>query len=159
MSRNRDQNQEGLCSKWVETQGRLRKAIEMRRVLLNSLGEFALREVPWPKVQKGEALVRVGRVGVCGSDFHAFAGQHPAYTYPRVLGHELVGEVIEDKSDNGFYEPVGRFPGIVEDEPPLRLLVKDYPGFTSPRSDEQGYNVGYLKNLHLDGGKCTNGGR
>jgi 2-desacetyl-2-hydroxyethyl bacteriochlorophyllide A dehydrogenase len=32
---------------------------------------------------------------VCGSDFHAFAGRHPAYTYPRVLGHELAGEVVE----------------------------------------------------------------
>jgi 2-desacetyl-2-hydroxyethyl bacteriochlorophyllide A dehydrogenase len=35
------------------------------------------------------------RVGVCGSDFHAFAGRQPAYSYPRVLGHELAGEVVE----------------------------------------------------------------
>jgi len=32
---------------------------------------------------------------VCGSDFHAFAGRHPAYVYPRVLGHELSGVVLE----------------------------------------------------------------
>jgi threonine dehydrogenase-like Zn-dependent dehydrogenase len=35
------------------------------------------------------------RVGVCGSDFHAYAGRHPIYTYPRVLGHELAGEIAE----------------------------------------------------------------
>lgn len=67
----------------------------MRQVLLNSPGEFVVQQVQPPTVRKGDALVRVCRVGVCGSDFHAFAGQHPAYTYPRVLGHELAGEVIE----------------------------------------------------------------
>jgi D-lyxose ketol-isomerase len=44
----------------------------------------------------------------------------------------LVGEVSlvnDDQSDNRFYEPVGRFPEIEEDEPPLHLLVTDYPKF------------------------------
>ena len=44
----------------------------------------------------------------------------------------LVGEVSlvnDDQSDNRFYEPVGRFPEIEEDEPPLHLLVRDYPKF------------------------------
>ena len=59
----------------------------------------------------GEALVRVRKVGICGSDLHAFAGRHPAYTYPRILGHELSGEVVEaPANDRGigictpFYE-------------------------------------------------------
>jgi len=34
-------------------------------------------------------------VGVCGSDFHAYGGTHPAYTYPRILGHELAGEILQ----------------------------------------------------------------
>ena len=37
---------------------------------------------------------------MCGSDFHALAGRHPAYTYPRVLGHELAGEVVEVGRNN-----------------------------------------------------------
>jgi D-lyxose ketol-isomerase len=44
----------------------------------------------------------------------------------------LVGEVStvnDDASDNRFYEPVGRFPAIEEDEPPLHLLVGDYPDY------------------------------
>ena len=46
-----------------------------------------------------------------------------------VEGPVLVGEVSlvnDDKTDNRFYEPVGRFPSIEEDEPPLHLLVNDY---------------------------------
>ena len=67
----------------------------MRRILLNAPGEFVDLTVPRPVPSSGQALVRVHRVGVCGSDFHALAGRHPIYTYPRVLGHELAGEIVE----------------------------------------------------------------
>ncbi len=67
----------------------------MRRILLNAPGEFVEAMVPRPVPSSGQALVRVHRVGVCGSDFHALAGRHPIYTYPRVLGHELAGEIVE----------------------------------------------------------------
>lgn len=39
--------------------------------------------------------MRVHRVGVCGTDIHAFGGRQPFFTYPRVLGHELGVEVLE----------------------------------------------------------------
>ena len=61
----------------------------MRKILLNAPGEFIEVDAPRPVPTSGEALVRMKRVGVCGSDFHAMAGKHPIYTYPRVLGHEL----------------------------------------------------------------------
>lgn len=67
----------------------------MRRILLNAPGEFVEVMVPRPVPSGGQALVRIHRVGVCGSDFHALAGRHPIYTYPRVLGHELAGEIVE----------------------------------------------------------------
>ena len=67
----------------------------MRRILLNAPGEFLDLTVPRPVPSSGQALVRIQRVGVCGSDFHALAGRHPIYTYPRVLGHELSGEIVE----------------------------------------------------------------
>jgi len=63
--------------------------------VLKAPGELVERQVPAPSPSSGEALLRIWRVGVCGSDFHALAGRHPAYTYPRVLGHELAGEVVE----------------------------------------------------------------
>ncbi len=71
----------------------------MRQIVLTAPGDLVERQVPPPSVPRGEALVRIRRVGVCGSDFHAFAGRHPAYTYPRVLGHELAGEVVEVRPD------------------------------------------------------------
>jgi threonine dehydrogenase-like Zn-dependent dehydrogenase len=40
-------------------------------------------------------LVRVHRVGICGTDWHAYHGRQPFFTYPRVLGHELGVEVVE----------------------------------------------------------------
>lgn len=67
----------------------------MRQILLKAPGELVERHVDRPAPLPGEALVRICRVGVCGSDFHAFAGRHPIYTYPRVLGHELGGEIVE----------------------------------------------------------------
>ena len=42
----------------------------------------------------GDALVRVHRIGVCGTDIHAFNGKQPFFTYPRILGHELGVEVV-----------------------------------------------------------------
>jgi 2-desacetyl-2-hydroxyethyl bacteriochlorophyllide A dehydrogenase len=75
----------------------------MRQILLRAPGEFVDRQVPSPEPSNGEALVRIRAVGVCGSDFHAFAGRHPAYTYPRVLGHELSGITAEiPKNDKGI---------------------------------------------------------
>jgi len=71
----------------------------MRQILLTAPGEFLDLKVPRPVPSSGQALVRVHRVGVCGSDFHALAGRHPVYTYPRVLGHELAGEIV-DVPDN-----------------------------------------------------------
>jgi len=55
--------------------------------------------------------------------YHRFYGEEGS-------GRVLVGEVSavnDDTSDNRFYEGVGRFPDIEEDEPPFRLLASDYP--------------------------------
>ena len=61
----------------------------MQQVVLLEPGRFALRDVAPPRPGEGEALVRVHRIGVCGTDLHAYAGRQPFFTYPRVLGHEL----------------------------------------------------------------------
>lgn len=64
----------------------------------------------------------------------------PPYLYHAFWGTEepvLVGEVStvnDDSGDNRFHEPVGRFPSIEEDEPPLYLLCTDYPRYVGARS-------------------------
>jgi 2-desacetyl-2-hydroxyethyl bacteriochlorophyllide A dehydrogenase len=67
----------------------------MKQIVLEAPGKFTEREVQAPIAAAGQALVRMEKVGVCGSDFHAFAGSHPIYTYPRIIGHELSGVVVE----------------------------------------------------------------
>ncbi len=56
---------------------------------------FALELVdrPAPVAGPGEVLVRMRRVGLCGTDYHIFAGNQPFLSYPRVMGHELAGEL------------------------------------------------------------------
>jgi 2-desacetyl-2-hydroxyethyl bacteriochlorophyllide A dehydrogenase len=56
-------------------------------------GTLAIEQRPVPEPGPGEVLVRVRRVGVCGTDMHIFRGTQPYLTYPRVMGHEFSGEV------------------------------------------------------------------
>jgi 2-desacetyl-2-hydroxyethyl bacteriochlorophyllide A dehydrogenase len=55
--------------------------------------EMELRDVADVAPGPGEALVRVGAVGICGSDAEAYRGKHPLPNYPRLPGHEFAGEV------------------------------------------------------------------
>jgi 2-desacetyl-2-hydroxyethyl bacteriochlorophyllide A dehydrogenase len=73
----------------------------MIQIVLEQPGRFTTTERPTPAAAPGTALVRVHRIGVCGTDLHAFAGKQPFFTYPRVLGHELGVEVIEAADDTG----------------------------------------------------------
>ncbi|OAN66442.1 zinc-binding alcohol dehydrogenase family protein [Sphingomonas sp. TDK1] len=67
----------------------------MRTIVCNAPFELTQvqREAPTPG--PGEVLIRIRRVGLCGTDYHIFAGRHPFLQYPRVMGHELGGEVVE----------------------------------------------------------------
>jgi 2-desacetyl-2-hydroxyethyl bacteriochlorophyllide A dehydrogenase len=67
----------------------------MLQIVLDQPGRFSAAEGPAPVPAPGEALVRVHRIGVCGTDLHAFAGDQPFFTYPRILGHELGVEVLD----------------------------------------------------------------
>ncbi|HEX6706213.1 MAG TPA: zinc-binding alcohol dehydrogenase family protein [Albitalea sp.] len=56
---------------------------------------LSLEERPLPERRDGEVLLRVRRVGVCGTDLHIYTGDQPYLQYPRVMGHELSGVVAE----------------------------------------------------------------
>jgi 2-desacetyl-2-hydroxyethyl bacteriochlorophyllide A dehydrogenase len=67
----------------------------MQTVILEQPGQLRLTSTAAPEAPgPGEALVRVRRVGICGTDIHAFKGDQPFFSYPRVLGHELGVEVV-----------------------------------------------------------------
>jgi len=67
----------------------------MRQIVLEKPGCLVAGDAVPPVAGPGEALLRIHRVGVCGTDFHAFHGRQPFFTYPRVIGHELGAEVVE----------------------------------------------------------------
>src|SRR4051794_21670372 len=67
----------------------------MKQVILEQPGRLVVSETAHPgKPKEGEALVKVRRLGICGTDLHAFRGRQPFFTYPRMLGHELGVEVV-----------------------------------------------------------------
>lgn len=80
----------------------------MLSVVCRQPGELALEERPLPARGPGEVLVRISRIGICGTDFHIFEGLHPFLQYPRIMGHELSAEVLEADPDSAFKpgEPV-----------------------------------------------------
>ena len=67
----------------------------MLTVICESPGVLRAQENPRPTRQGHEVLLRVRRVGVCGTDLHIFTGNQPYLAYPRVMGHEISGTVAE----------------------------------------------------------------
>lgn len=68
----------------------------MKQIVCQQPHEMALVEVPKTSIQQADdVLIHIKRIGICGTDIHAYGGNQPFFSYPRVLGHELAGEVSE----------------------------------------------------------------
>ena len=65
----------------------------MLQQVMTAPGVIEFREVPTPKPQPGEVLVKIQKIGVCGSDIHVYHGEHPFTKYPVTQGHEVSGEI------------------------------------------------------------------
>lgn len=74
----------------------------MKTLTCLSPGNFEYSEQAEPGRQPENALLRIRRVGVCGTDLHAFEGTQPYFNYPRILGHELAAEVVEPAANTTF---------------------------------------------------------
>lgn len=66
----------------------------MKTLVCDRPGQLSLQQRPQPTRAADEVLIRVRRVGVCGTDLHIYAGRQPYLQYPRVMGHECSGEVV-----------------------------------------------------------------
>ncbi len=68
----------------------------MKTIILDEPEHFRrISTDPPASAPPGHALLRVDRVGICGTDLHAFRGRQPFFSYPRILGHELGVEIVE----------------------------------------------------------------
>ncbi|MBD2722090.1 zinc-binding alcohol dehydrogenase family protein [Hymenobacter armeniacus] len=74
----------------------------MNTLVCTEPGHFHYESRPAPLPAPGQALIRIRRVGICGTDLHAFQGTQPFFSYPRVLGHELAGELLDTGGAEGF---------------------------------------------------------
>jgi 2-desacetyl-2-hydroxyethyl bacteriochlorophyllide A dehydrogenase len=73
----------------------------MKALICNTPGELAYVEREIPKRAQHYTLLKIKRIGICGTDLHAFEGTQPFFNYPRILGHELAAEIAET-SDTDF---------------------------------------------------------
>jgi 2-desacetyl-2-hydroxyethyl bacteriochlorophyllide A dehydrogenase len=73
----------------------------MRTLVCAEPGRLTLEDRPVPYTAPGEVLVRVRRVGICGTDYHIYEGNQPFLSYPRVMGHELAVEVVANETGQG----------------------------------------------------------
>ena len=67
----------------------------MKYIVCEKPGKFLIKEKDEPIRKENEALLQVNKVGVCGTDLHAYGGNQAFFTYPRILGHELATEILE----------------------------------------------------------------
>jgi len=74
----------------------------MKVLICKEPGELAYEENEIPLREKNKSLIKIKRVGICGTDLHAFDGTQPYFNYPRVLGHEISGELIDANEAHGF---------------------------------------------------------
>lgn len=74
--------------------------MSMNQIILLKPLKFEKRKMDIPILLEGEILVQIKRIGICGTDIHAFHGNQPFFSYPRVLGHELSGIVVDENSNN-----------------------------------------------------------
>lgn len=74
----------------------------MKTLICVSPGQFIRGTAEYPVLKKDHAIIQIKRIGICGTDLHAYRGTQPYFSYPRILGHELSGTLIECDNAPGF---------------------------------------------------------
>ena len=74
----------------------------MKALICTKPGTFDYINCDEPLPQPGQAILKIKRVGICGTDLHAYRGTQPYFTYPRILGHELAADLIDTGGAAGF---------------------------------------------------------
>ena len=117
----------------------------MKALVCVEPGRFERTDRPRPQPQPGHIRIRIGHVGICGTDYHIYGGQQPFLSYPRVMGHELSGRALDASADGRI--AVG---DLVVINPYLTCGHCHACAIGKPNCCE---NIGVL-GVHRDGGMC-----
>ena len=113
----------------------------MKQALMRSPGNIEILDVPQPDhttLKADEILLKVQRIGVCGSDIHAYHGEHPSALYPLVQGHEYSAQVVAAGS------------GVTEVKPGMKVTARPQRVCGECNPCKRGeYNV--CQNLRVEG--------
>ena len=74
----------------------------MKTLVCIEPGVFEYQEAEAPIAKPGHSILKIRRIGICGTDLHAFEGTQPYFEYPRILGHELAGDLVDMDKAPGF---------------------------------------------------------
>ncbi len=77
----------------------------MLQQVMTAPGQIIFQEVPVPEPAKGQVLIKIMKIGVCGSDIHVYHGEHPFTSYPVTQGHEVSGEIAKLGEGATGFEP------------------------------------------------------
>jgi threonine dehydrogenase-like Zn-dependent dehydrogenase len=71
----------------------------MRAMQLRGPGDAVITTLPDPVPVADQVLLRIRKVGLCGSDLNSFRGKNPMVSYPRILGHEVAATIVQGNAD------------------------------------------------------------
>jgi 2-desacetyl-2-hydroxyethyl bacteriochlorophyllide A dehydrogenase len=74
----------------------------VRSLICKQPYQFEYAAIDAPELKPNHAIIKIKRIGICGTDLHAFNGTQPFFNYPRILGHELSGDLIDFDGAAGF---------------------------------------------------------
>lgn len=77
----------------------------MLQQVMTAPGKIEFREVPVPEIGENEVLIKIMKIGICGSDIHVYHGEHPFTSYPVTQGHEVSGQIVKAGSNAANLKP------------------------------------------------------
>ncbi len=100
----------------------------MKALVLQQPGEAAIHSIPEPAPAGDEVLLKISRVGLCGSDLNSFRGKNPMVSYPRIPGHEVAATIVKSSKTHPHlaaganvtlspYTQCGKCPSCLRDRP------------------------------------------
>ena len=116
----------------------------MKAILINAPKDISIKEVSNPERKENEVIIKVRGMGICGSDIAAYKGINPLVTYPRIIGHEIAGEVLEVPQGETEIMPGDRV--VIE---PYVYCGKCYPCMNKRTNCCENLTV---RGVHIDGG-------